>query len=636
MADGVFRRKAYDALKEWKERSKGSTAVLVEGARRVGKTTLVQEFAEKEYHSHIIVDFYKANKNVKKLFDDLSNLDDLFRGLQLYYNTELKERDSVIVFDEVQLFPRAREAIKALVQDGRYDYIETGSLISIKKNVKKIVVPSEEEKIKLHPLDFEEYLWAKGINTFRLLYNYYRKRTRVDDNVHSHMMRLFREYLAVGGMPQAVMKMLEGGSYQDIDKVKREIIQLYLDDFRKLDPSGKLGRLYLAIPSELSSQSTRYRITETVPNSRLKRERKSFFDLEDSQTVQICRHVNDPKVGLTTTIDEDFFKMFAEDTGLFVTLCFYDKQFSENIIYTKLISGRLSANLGYVYENAVAQALIAIGLNLYYHTFKKKDDEKHYYEVDFITTVGEKLRPIECKSSNIDDHKSFDEFISKKGLKLDTPVIITPKNLNYSDKILYLPIYMTQFLDGKDYGSGDMDDSFFADYETDDWIPVDDGYILYVKGKEHGKKNPVVDVFHKGSGGKKESFGADIEVDSHHNVKIASGERIRCTVRIAEKDARTSKQLIIDAEALLDKLDLMKYGQKGYEGFKSEAIDLARKVYPVDVFESQKNEIMNVSFVYRVAATGKDFSEEKQKKFDQGKKKMESILRDMIKSLKSQ
>ena len=634
MEDGVFRRKAYDALKEWKERSKGSTAVLVEGARRVGKTTLVQEFAEKEYQSHIIVDFYKANKNVKKLFDDLSNLDDLFRGLQLYYNTELKERDSVIVFDEVQLFPRAREAIKALVQDGRYDYIETGSLISIKKNVKKIIVPSEEEKIKLHPLDFEEYLWAKGINTFRLLYDYYRKRTRVDDNVHSHMMRLFREYLAVGGMPQAVMKMLEGGSYQDIDKVKREIIQLYLDDFRKMDPSGKLGRLYLAIPSELSSQSTRYRITETVPNSRLKRERKSFFDLEDSQTVQICRHVNDPKVGLTTTIDEDFFKMFAEDTGLFVTLCFYDKQFSENIIYTKLISGRLSANLGYVYENAVAQALTAIGLNLYYHTFKKKDDEKHYYEVDFITTVGEKLRPIECKSSNIDDHKSFDEFISKKGLKLDTPVIINPKNLKYSDKILYLPIYLTQFLDGKDYGSGDMDDSFLADYDTDDWIPVDDGYILYVKGKEHGKKNPVVDVFHKGSGGKKESLGADIEVDSHHNVKIASDEKIRCTVRIAEKDARASKQLITDAEALLDKLDLMKYGQKGYEGFKSEAIDLARKVYPVDVFESQKNEIMNVSFVYRVAAAGKDFSEEKQKKFDQGKKKMESILRDMIRSLK--
>ena len=536
MVDGVFRRKAYDALKEWKERSKGSTAVLVEGARRVGKTTLVQEFAEKEYRSHIIVDFYKANNDVKRLFDDLSNLDELLRGLQLYYDVELKERDSVIVFDEVQLFPRAREAIKALVQDGRYDYIETGSLISIKKNVKDIVIPSEEEKIKLHPLDFEEYLWAKGKTTFRLLYDYYKNRTKVDDNVHRHMMKLFREYLAVGGMPQAVMKMLEGGSFQDIDKVKRGIIQLYLDDFRKMDPSGKLGRLYLAIPSELSSQSTRYRITETVPNGRLKRERKSFFELEDSQTVQICRHVNDPKIGLTTTIDEDFFKMFAEDTGLFVTLCFYDKQFSENIIYTKLISDRLSANLGYVYENAVAQALTAMGLNLYYHTFKKEDDKKHYCEIDFITTVGEKVRPIECKSSNIDGHKSFDEFISKKGLKLDTPVIINPKNLKYSDGILYLPIYMTQFLDGKDYGSEDVDDSFFADYDVDDWIPVGDGYILYVKGKEHGKKNPAVDVFIKSNSGKKESFGADIEVDSHRNVKIEFSEKIKCTVRIAEKN----------------------------------------------------------------------------------------------------
>jgi predicted AAA+ superfamily ATPase len=272
MTEVMFRRKAYGALKEWKARSNGSTAMLVEGARMVGKTSLVTEFAKNEYESCIIVDFYRASNDVKKLFDDLSDLEGLFRGLQLYYDTELRERRSVIVFDEVQRFPRAREAIKALVQDGRYDYIETGSLISIKKNVKDIIIPSEEEKMELHPLDFEKFIWAKGVNTFRLLYPNYSNRKKVDDKVHHHMMKLFREYLAVGGMPQAVLKYVEGGSYQDVDRVKRDIIQLYLDDFRNMDPSGKLERLYLAIPSELSSQSTRYRITETIPNGRMNRE----------------------------------------------------------------------------------------------------------------------------------------------------------------------------------------------------------------------------------------------------------------------------------------------------------------------------------------------------------------------------
>lgn len=547
MTGTVLRRKAYGVLKEWKERSKGSTAILVEGARRVGKTRLVTEFAKGEYGSFIIVDFFKAGNDVKKLFDDLSDLDNLFRGLQLHYDKKLKERDSVIIFDEVQRFPRAREAIKALVQDGRYDYIETGSLISIKKNVKDILIPSEEEKMKLHPLDFEEFLWAKGIDTFGLLYPYYEKRTKIDDNVHHHMMSLFREYLAVGGMPQAVLKYVEGGSYQDVDKVKREIIQLYLDDFRKMDPSGKLERLYLAIPSELSSQSTRYKITETIPNGRMKRERGSFYDLEDSQTVQICRHVNDPKVGLTTTVDEDFFKMFAEDTGLFVTLCFYDKRFSENEIYSKLVSGRLSANLGYVYENATAQALTAIGFRLYYHTFKKDGDEKHSYEIDFITTVGDKVRPIECKSSRATSHKSFDVFISSKGLKLETPIVISPKNLSYADGILYLPAYMIQFLDGKDYDTGNVDDSYIMDFSRDDWIPVDDGYILYIRGRDHRKKEPVVSVTACVNNELFENIGTTNEIDSHRNIKITHDKRVDCSVRVSERNNFAPRRLLSEA-----------------------------------------------------------------------------------------
>ena len=449
MGEVVFKRKAYEVLKKWKNRSKGTTAMLVEGARRVGKTSLVTEFAKNEYTSCIIIDFFTASKEVKALFDDLSDLEALFRGLQVYYNETLIERKSVIVFDEVQLFPRAREAIKALVKDGRYDYIETGSLISIKKNVKNILIPSEEEKMKLHPLDFEEFLWAKGNNTFQLLHYYYKEKSKLADAVHHRMMNLYREYLAVGGMPQVVMKYLSGENYQEIDKEKRDIIKLYLDDFRKMDATGTLGQLYLRIPSQLSGQITRYRVAEVAPDSRMSRKRVSFYNLEDSQTVQICRNVNDPKVGLNVTADDDVFKMFAEDTGLFVTLCFYDKEFSENIIYSKLVSGRLSANLGYVYENALAQALTAMGFKLYYHTFKKEDDPKHSYEIDFITTVGEKVRPIESKSSRATEHKSLDVFISRKGLKLDTPVVISPKNLSYENGILYLPVYMTQFLDGK-------------------------------------------------------------------------------------------------------------------------------------------------------------------------------------------
>ena len=627
-----MRRKAYDTLKEWKKRSNGSTAMLVEGARRVGKTSLVTEFAKNEYASYIIIDFYAAGNNVKKLFDDISDLDELFRGLQLYYNKELKERDSVIVFDEVQRFPRAREAIKALVHDGRYDYLETGSLVSIKKNVKGIIIPSEEEKMKLHPLDFEEFLWAKGINTFRLLYPYYKKRVKVDDNVHHHMMKLFREYLAVGGMPQAVLKNIEGRSFQEIDKVKREIIQLYLDDFRKMDPSGKLERLFLAIPSQLSSQSTRYRMPEEESNRRLKRERSSFYNLEDSQTVQICRHVNDPKVGLTATIDDDYFKMFTEDTGLFVTLCFFDKQFSENDIYIKLVKGRLSANLGYVYENAVAQALTAMGFNLFYHTFKEKDDEKHYKEIDFIIAVGDRVRPIESKSSRPTNHKSFDLFISGKGLKLETPVVISPKNLSYTDGILYLPAYMAQFLDGEDYGSNEVDDSYVSDFDSDDWIPIDRGYILYIKGKEHGKKDSIVSVYVRENGGTSEAVNVKIDEDSQHNVKITYDRRIDCRVKISERGGSAVRLLISEAKGLLEKLDSLQYGDGSYVSLRNEVASLASKIYLSDVVESKVNEIQKVRFtpwVHSSNPTPQD-SEKSRSAFQRGKERLKGKLKDMI------
>ena len=450
MADvvNIFRRKAYDTLREWKDRSNGSTAMLIEGSRRVGKSTLAKNFGDSEYSVCVTIDFSKAPQRVKALFDDLGDIDALLRGLQLHTKRTFKERDTLVIFDEVQRFPRARESIKALVQDGRYDYIETGSLISIKKNVENIVIPSEEESFTLHPMDFEEFLWANGNNTFGLLEDVFMDREGLDDFTHSVMMKRYMEYFAVGGMPQAVEAFVNGKSYQEIDKVKRNIIKLYMDDFRRIDSSGMIGRYFSNIPSELSRETMRYRTTYIDEDVGPNREKKLFAELEDSKTVIVSYHVNDPRVGMSMTLDPDFFKMYLEDTGLFVTLCFMDKGTSDNIIYEHLVSGKLPANLGYVFENAVAQALIAAGYKVFYHTFPKEDGN-HYYEIDFIIPSGKKIIPIEVKSSKIKPHRSMDRFIEKHGRDIDVPMMISTKNIGMVDGILNIPIYMTGFLGRK-------------------------------------------------------------------------------------------------------------------------------------------------------------------------------------------
>ena len=434
----LFERKAYSVLKEWKERSKGSTAMLVEGARRVGKSTLVEEFARNEYRSYILIDFSEENREINALFDDLSDIDRLLRGLQLQTGVEFIERDTVIIFDEVQRFPRARESIRALVRDGRYDYIETGSLISIKRNIKDIRIPSEEERMKLHPLDFEEFLWARGNRTYRLLEEELDGRKPLPDVLHRKMMTLYNEYLAVGGMPQAVTAFCEGKSYQDIDRIKRSIIGLYVDDFRKIDPTGALGLYFMSIPSELARQSNRFRIK----GKSVKREMWRISEMADSQTVLRSVHVSDPRVGLPMTQETEIFKMFLEDTGLFVTLCFYDREFSDNLIYRSLVSGKLPANLGYVYENAVAQNLTSAGYGLFYHTFPKKDSN-HKYEIDFLIPSGKKVCPIEVKSSSVSSHASLDAFASKYKTEVLHRIIISGKNLKEEDGTVFLPIYMT-------------------------------------------------------------------------------------------------------------------------------------------------------------------------------------------------
>ncbi|MBO4463061.1 MAG: ATP-binding protein [Prevotella sp.] len=440
----IFKRKLYDRLLEWKRVQNGKSAIMIEGARRVGKSTLVEQFAKNEYESYIFIDFNEASDEVKSLFNNLMNKDFIFLQLQALYNVVLKERKSVIIFDEVQKCPLARQAIKYLVKDGRYDYIETGSLISIKKNTKGITIPSEEERVTLYPMDYEEFRWALGDNaTIPLLRTFYEKRLPLD-KAHRDKMRDFRLYMLVGGMPQAVKTYIETNNFSLVDHTKRGIINVYRDDFQKLDPSGRLETLFMEIPSQLSQTNNRYKpysVLGEVDDDKLL---ELLKDLEDSKTTLFSYHSNDPNVGMSLTKDISKFKIFCADTGLFVTLAFWDKDHTENIIYQKLLNDKLSTNLGYVYENIIAQMLAASGNKLFYYTWPK--DETHNYEVDFLLSRGAKLHPIEVKSSGYKTHKSLDVFCEKYSHVVERRYLIYTKDLKRDMETLLLPVYMTQFL----------------------------------------------------------------------------------------------------------------------------------------------------------------------------------------------
>ena len=441
----VFKRKLYDELLEWKNKYDGRYAILVEGARRVGKSTLVEEFARKEYQSYILIDFSEASKNIRDCFDDMADLDRFFLRLQTITGVQLKNRESVIIFDEVQLFPRARQAIKHLVADGRYDYIETGSLISIKKNVKDILIPSEEKKLKLYALDYEEFLWATGNETYRLLKDFYDKKTAVGNSLNRKLMRDFRMYMAVGGMPQAVQAYLEKKSFREIDEVKRSIIRLYEDDFRKIDSSGLSSRIYRDVPSQLSQNKKRYVISSATGKKTQKRDLERLYDVIDSQTVLVSYNITKPDISLSGTKDLDSYKLYVADTGLFVTLMFIDRPAAENILYEKLLSDKLPADLGYLYENVAAQMIAASGRELCYHTWRK-DDSTHYYEMDFLIGQKEKVVPIEIKSSATTAHKSIDVFCIKYSKITSRPYIFSQKDVSKDGQTLFMPIYMLPFL----------------------------------------------------------------------------------------------------------------------------------------------------------------------------------------------
>lgn len=442
----MFRRKIYDKLLEWKTESDGRTTLLIEGARRVGKSTVVEEFAKNEYESYILIDFSRASKAVKELFEDISDLDYLFLQLQLQYKVDLHERRSLIIFDEVQQCPLARQAIKALVADHRYDYVETGSLISIKRNVKDILIPSEERKISMYPMDYEEFLWAVGdTTTIPLLKKVFDSGKPVGAQIHRKLMRDFRLYMLVGGMPQAVNEYIETNNFRKVDQIKRDILNLYEDDFKKIDPTGKLSSLFDAIPAQLNKNASRYQVSSVLNGERAENILESIAELKDSKTVLVSYHADDPNAGMSNNKELGKFKLFLSDTGLFTTLMFKDRDFTENIIYEKLLNDKLSANLGYLYENAVAQILTANGNALFYHTFMNESTRRNY-EIDFILARKNKVCPIEVKSSGYKTHASLDAFSRKFSDRILDKYLIYTKDFAKDEDIFCLPIYLVQFL----------------------------------------------------------------------------------------------------------------------------------------------------------------------------------------------
>ncbi len=452
MGKRIFKRKIYQKLLEWKEQDNGSTALLIEGARRVGKSTVVEEFAKNEYESYLLIDFSIASKVVKDSFLDISNLDMLFTSLQMNCGVSLIPGKSLIIFDEIQKWPLARQAIKHLVKDGRFHYIETGSLLGIKMKKRpktdgtKILIPSEERRISMYPMDYEEFRWALGDTaTMPLARKVFEQWMPLGDATNRKLMMDFRLYVLVGGMPQAVNAYLDTLDLSRVDQIKRDIINLYDTDFYELDPSGKTSMLFHAIPAQLNTNASRYQVGSVIEGGRVDRLTTPLSILRESMTTNIAYHSNDPSAGLAMHINPDCFKLYCGDTGLFTTLSFWDADFTSNVIYKKLLTDKLTADLGYVYENMVSQMLVAAGKRLYYHTWPTEDGKRNY-EVDFLFPDGGKVSVIEVKSSQSKQHASIDHFMQKYSSRIQQSYLIHGKDLRKDGSLKCIPFYMTPFL----------------------------------------------------------------------------------------------------------------------------------------------------------------------------------------------
>jgi len=446
----VLKRKLYDRLLEWKNKSRGTSALMIDGARRVGKSYLCRQFAENEYESYIMIDFGNAPVEILDMFAyESSNLDLFFAKLSAFYSTLLHKRSSLIIFDEVQQYPRARQLIKYLVEDGRYDYIETGSLIRIRKNVQDIILPSEEEHVEMFPLDFEEFLWALGdFATMPLVRSCFNNRAPLGQTLHRKVMNDFRQYIIVGGMPQAVLAYVRQKEFESVDAVKRQIITLYRNDVSKFAAGyeDKVIAVFDGIPGQLSKKEKKYRLSSISKQARFRSFEDSFIWLHEAMIVNTCLNATDPHVGLALSADKVTQKCYMADTGLLITLAFMDKPYVENELYKAVLFDRLNINEGMIMENAVAQMLRSRGHKLYFYSRNDPNNRANHMEIDFLITEERKIAPIEVKSGNYRSHSSLDKFRKKFSKSLGSSYILYTNDVMVKDGIVHLPLYMAMLL----------------------------------------------------------------------------------------------------------------------------------------------------------------------------------------------
>ena len=446
----MLKRKIYNRLLEWKRSSKGNTALLIDGARRVGKSFVAEQFAKKEYKSHIIIDFGNAPKDILDLFENESyDLDLFFAKLGAFYSTVLHRRESLIVFDEVQQFPRARQLIKYLVADGRYDFLETGSLIRLKKNTENIIIPSEEEHVEMFPIDFEEFLWAMGDEaTFPLIKKCFDEKKPLGQALHRKIMNDFRQYVLVGGMPQSILAYMNGKDFAASDEAKRRILRLYRDDVSKF-ASGYEEKVYAVIdgiPAQLSKKEKKYQLSSISKSARFREYEDSFIWLNEAMVVNACFNSTDPNIGLALSADHATQKCYMADTGLLVTQTFMDRDFTDNELYKAILFDKLDINEGMIMENIVAQMLRSSGHKLYFYSRSDTANRENHMEIDFLITANKRISPIEVKSANYRSHSSLDKFLKKFNKTTGTPYILYPKDVMEKDGIWHLPLYMAMLL----------------------------------------------------------------------------------------------------------------------------------------------------------------------------------------------
>lgn len=451
----VLKRKIYKKLLEWKEEVKGSKAVLIEGARRIGKSTICEEFAKNEYDNYILIDFAKKDKDVEQYFANyLNDLDTFFMMLQAHFGKKLKKRDAVIIFDEVQMYPQARAAVKYLVADGRYDYMETGSLISIKENVKDIVIPSEERHLNMYPLDFEEFAWALGEDILlECIKNCFYKKMPMDRGLHNKAMILFKQYMLVGGMPKPVLLFVDNHKdFSAADKEKRDILRLYREDIMKINAQyrSKVLAIFDQIPGLLSQHEKRVVFKKIQEGSYAEQYEETFFWLADSMISNECFLCNDPNIGLSINEVRTYVKCYMGDTGLLVSHAFDENELLEDEVYKQILSGKLSMNEGMLYENVIAQMLTANGHRLYFYTHYNDEKHRNDIEIDFLLSNNSKLKykiyPIEVKSGTKYTTTSLIRFKEKFRDRIGECYVIHPRNLIVKDGIVCIPPYMAMLL----------------------------------------------------------------------------------------------------------------------------------------------------------------------------------------------